>query len=261
MDTHSLVPPVPSLSFTQDMSQLISSSELQRLLPRMNYYLRPKEFQDAYDKFTRAIALDRKSRKQGLTFEQVSTLLHKLKRDSWIVKPINVYWNELFGELMKNGKPRMHVSCKTFLEKFLHEKQGETSISLDDVKALFDRLNQLELPHSTAGDEYLDSEDPYRIDKDRFEAYLLMEENDAFCPTRQSFQSTNMNRPLSEYWINSSHNTYLTGDQLRSNSSVDMYSNALYRGCRCLELDIWDGSDYDDDGRLKPVVWHGYDNS
>ena len=136
--------------------------------------------------------------------------------------------------------------------------QGETTKTLADVKELFDRLNPLEIPHHSTptGDDF-DSEDPHRIDKERFEAFLLMEENDAFCPMRQSFDASNMNRPLSEYWINSSHNTYLTGDQLRSNSSVEMYSNALYRGCRCLELDIWDSSDLDEDGKLKPVVWHG----
>jgi hypothetical protein len=52
-------------------------------------------------------------------------------------------------------------------------------------------------------------------------------------------------------------NTYLTGDQFTSNSSVEMHSNALYRGCQCLELDIWDG-DIADDGLPRAAVWHGH---
>jgi len=50
----------------------------------------------------------------------------------------------------------------------------------------------------------------------------------------------------------------LIGDQYTSASRVEMYSNALYRGCRCLELDIWDGGKSLKTGEPIPVVWHGH---
>ncbi|XP_025735630.1 1-phosphatidylinositol 4,5-bisphosphate phosphodiesterase zeta-1 isoform X1 [Callorhinus ursinus] len=61
-----------------------------------------------------------------------------------------------------------------------------------------------------------------------------------------------MNHPLNDYFISSSHNTYLVSDQLLGPSDLWGYVSALVKGCRCLEIDCWDGS------RNEPVVYHGY---
>ncbi|KAM8777996.1 1-phosphatidylinositol 4,5-bisphosphate phosphodiesterase zeta-1 [Rhynchonycteris naso] len=61
-----------------------------------------------------------------------------------------------------------------------------------------------------------------------------------------------MHHPLQDYFISSSHNTYLVSDQLVGPSDIWGYESALVKGCRCLEIDCWDGS------QNEPVVYHGY---
>ncbi|KRZ70061.1 1-phosphatidylinositol 4,5-bisphosphate phosphodiesterase delta-3-A, partial [Trichinella papuae] len=51
----------------------------------------------------------------------------------------------------------------------------------------------------------------------------------------------NMEQPLTNYYIYSTHNTYLCGHQLMGDATIEGYILALKKGARLLELDIWPG--------------------
>ncbi|KAF5022118.1 hypothetical protein F66182_5837 [Fusarium sp. NRRL 66182] len=65
---------------------------------------------------------------------------------------------------------------------------------------------------------------------------------------------TDRSHPLPEYFISSSHNTYLMAHQLYGTSCATAYESALKTGARCVEIDVWDNSD----DRDEPKVTHGY---
>ncbi len=84
-----------------------------------------------------------------------------------------------------------------------------------------------------------------------FHNYLMSDDNaPVFLDRLDVYQE--MDQPLCHYFINSSHNTYLIGRQFGGKSSVEMYRRVLLAGCRCIELDCWDGQD-----DQEPIITHG----
>lgn len=62
-----------------------------------------------------------------------------------------------------------------------------------------------------------------------------------------------MTAPLSNYFIYTGHNSYLTGNQISSDCSDVPIEKALKRGVRAVELDVWPNSAKDD-----VLVLHGW---
>ncbi|XP_043912507.1 1-phosphatidylinositol 4,5-bisphosphate phosphodiesterase beta-1 [Protopterus annectens] len=92
-----------------------------------------------------------------------------------------------------------------------------------------------------------------QISVDGFMRYLSGEENGVIPPEKLDL-CEDMSQPLSHYFINSSHNTYLIAGQLAGTSSVEMYRQVLLSGCRCVELDCWKGRSPEEE----PIITHGF---
>jgi len=76
--------------------------------------------------------------------------------------------------------------------------------------------------------------DSYYLTLNGFSAFLLSADNAAFTDQHGRIWQ-DMTRPLSDYFISTSHNTYLVGHQLVGVSTVEGYIRALLHSCRSVE--------------------------
>ncbi|KAK9383500.1 PLC-like phosphodiesterase [Kockiozyma suomiensis] len=122
----------------------------------------------------------------------------------------------------------------------------DDSLSLEMFKGFLRTVQKQPADDSLALKIYFKFLDEFqRFTVDSFSDYLLSSYN----VVHRQF-SGELTRPLNEYYISSSHNTYLLGRQVVGESSIEAYIRVLQRGCRCIELDCWDS----DNG---PVISHG----
>ncbi|XP_026155636.1 inactive phospholipase C-like protein 2 isoform X2 [Mastacembelus armatus] len=136
-------------------------------------------------------------------------------------------------------------SNKEFLDsqdlmRFLEAEQGMTQVSEETSLNLIQSYEPSE-EGQQRGYLSLDGFTKYLTSA---ECQLFDREHDTVCQ--------DMSQPLSHYYINSSHNTYLIEDQFKGPSDISGYIRALKMGCRCVEVDIWDGPDEE------PVVCTGH---
>ncbi|NXM75582.1 PLCZ1 phosphodiesterase, partial [Serilophus lunatus] len=145
-----------------------------------------------------------------------------------------------FEELFHTYSPDGKILPDSQLIKFLIKEQFETEA--DETSAI-----EIILKYEPI-DEVRKKK---QMSFEGFARYLISEECSIF-KTQHKTIYQDMNQPLCDYFISSSHNTYLIADQLMGPSHLWGYTSALLKGCRCLEIDCWDGP------KNEPIVYHGH---
>uniref|UniRef100_A0A3P9K7U3 Phosphoinositide phospholipase C n=1 Tax=Oryzias latipes TaxID=8090 RepID=A0A3P9K7U3_ORYLA len=195
--------------------------EVKKLLKMMNVEMNEEH---AYHLFKMAD----KSQSDSLEIEQ---FVHFYK----ILTQRNEVW-KVFQDYSGDGEKLMLEE----LENFLRTEQQEKEQSTQHAKQLIESYEPSETVKKQGA-----------MSLEGFQMYLCSQDGSIFKPGLLELYQ-DMSQPLSHYFISSSHNTYLLEDQLRGQSSLEAYIQALKRGCRCVEVDCWDGSDGE------PVVYHGH---
>uniref|UniRef100_M4A226 1-phosphatidylinositol 4,5-bisphosphate phosphodiesterase n=1 Tax=Xiphophorus maculatus TaxID=8083 RepID=M4A226_XIPMA len=153
---------------------------------------------------------------------------------------------ELFKKI--NGNKTDYLTVDQ-LVSFLNENQRDPRLN-EILFPFYDPKRAMQIIEKYERDEELKKKG--RMSSDGFCRYLMSDENaPVFLDRLELYQD--MDQPLAHYFISSSHNTYLTGRQFGGKSSVEMYRQVLLSGCRCVELDCWDGKGEDQE----PIITHG----
>ena len=158
-----------------------------------------------------------------------------------------IFHQQSGGGVVKKARP--YVTVDQFVT-FLNNEQRDPRLN-EILYPYYDRERALALIRQFEPNPACVAKEQLSVDG--FLAYLMSDENAAI-PVDALDRTEDMGKPLSHYFINSSHNTYLTGHQLNGRSSVEMYRQSLLVGCRCVELDCWNGQTADDE----PIITHGY---
>lgn len=175
---------------------------------------------------------------EDFTYEKFVQLYHK-------VCPRNDI-EELFNSITLTKTD--YIDTKQLIN-FLNERQRDPRLN-EILYPFYDEKRAREIILAYEQNQEMAKEG--RLSQDGLIRYLMSDENAPVLLDRLDMYM-DMDQPLSHYYINSSHNTYLSGRQFGGKSSVEMYRQVLLTGCRCVELDCWDGKGEDEE----PIITHG----
>nr|XP_048721214.1 1-phosphatidylinositol 4,5-bisphosphate phosphodiesterase eta-1 isoform X5 [Caretta caretta] len=200
----------------------LNIEEIHQLMHKLNVNLPRRKVRQMFQE------ADTDENQGTLTFEEFSVFykMMSLRRDLYLL-------------LLSYSDKKDHLTVEEFAQ-FLKMEQKMNNVT---TEYCLDIIRKFEVSEENKEQNVLGIEG--------FTSFMRSSACDIFNPLHSEVHQ-DMDQPLCNYYIASSHNTYLTGDQLLSQSKVEMYARVLQDGCRCVEVDCWDGPDGE------PVVHHGY---
>ncbi|KAI2615851.1 PLC-like phosphodiesterase [Hypoxylon sp. NC1633] len=176
-----------------------------------------------------------------LNFSEFQIFVREMKRRD----DIRLLYTKLASDLERG------ITLAEFMQ-FLRDEQGEDVDGIPGFwEGKFGRYAQRGNRHRMEGTYFHrhDNRDLMAMTEQGLAAFLTSKDN---FPLVRASPDYTLDRPFNEYFISSSHNTYLVGRQIADVASIEGYISTLVRGCRSVEIDCWDGPE------CQPIVKHGF---
>ncbi|KAF8652863.1 hypothetical protein AX16_004112 [Volvariella volvacea WC 439] len=217
----------------KDGDQKLDYVNVESLCKRLNINMKREELQRLFS--------EADIEKRGyLDFPGFQRLVKELKRRPEI--------DALYGRICSENAGGFDFKA---FERFMRNTQKST-LCQEELQTIFNAYTN---PNSSSHDpdHYTPGQNPNELpgilSLDAFYNFLLSPENSPFSDAHGKIWQ-DMTKPIWDYYISASHNTYLVGHQLVGVSTVEGYIRALLHSCRSVELDIYDGDP-------EPVIYHG----
>lgn len=261
----------------KDLTDSMSASEWMVLCDRMNIPLTRTDHLKLFKNYEKQL-----EEGEGMLFSYVGEILEDIEAET-LDDPCDEIWREIVAtdpipavkmgradddaslELL-NDEEEETISAVAFLS-FIRSQQKQFAATLEDAINLIHTLNNQISWDDLEDTQRFDVTEDTRIAsfdrllKSRFVSFLLSDTNDLFDPAGASVKEEEMSMPLSDYWICTSHDSYLSKATDRGFGAIkrvscsentaekhgheqadeSMILAALQRGVRCLDLDLWDG--------------------
>ncbi|CAF0825498.1 unnamed protein product [Adineta ricciae] len=231
----------------KDGSKSLSKSECRRLLTdSLNAKVSAKDFDKLFQEADR-------SGEGLLTADEFLEFFHTLTRRRDLYNIMRKYAKNDENHTIDS----IYLTTEELLE-FLQKEQNQVMLKTPKTDSKFEFsleiVNTCEQVQELIKEFELNDEirEKGHLSLKGFRNLLLSDDFALMKPWCSRFVYQDMTRPLSDYYIKTSHNTYLFNNQIVGDSNPEAYNRALKAGCRAVEIDCYDG----DNGR--PIVKHGF---
>ena len=207
----------------------------------INYFknvLKDLEFKDIFEKY--ATIKNNETNISTINLDELKQFFQKEQKES--LSDLELYQLIILfnSKINKETKRKM---CKKFQNIFFYNKNETTKEKIN--------LSLAKLNHKLGLSPNPDFQIKLELNVKEFTDMLNSSMLTVYNKSKQK-NELNTSHCLVDYYINSSHNTYLKGHQLKGLSDAKMYSFAILSGYRLVELDCYNGEGDD------IIITHGF---